>query len=161
MMVLMTHNTDISDAWEREGEDPRYFYQFSPKGYAVGINAMVRDDPLSEGHVKVGWRGQVASRTVRESPCDRSRRVAASRVGGRAARVVVVPPGGAITTATCLHASHLRVGLRGFGGFGGSAWSHDYPAADKNLSSILDYITHSASGSTARTCSTWTTRRSS
>ena len=23
LMVLMTHNTDISDAWEREGEDPR------------------------------------------------------------------------------------------------------------------------------------------
>jgi hypothetical protein len=41
VMVLMTHNTDISDAWEREGEDPRYFYQFSPKGYAVGINAML------------------------------------------------------------------------------------------------------------------------
>jgi hypothetical protein len=41
IMVLMTHNTDISDAWEREGEDPRYFYQFSPKGYAVGINAML------------------------------------------------------------------------------------------------------------------------
>ena len=33
-------------------------------------------------------------------------------------------------------------GLRGFGGFGGAAWSHDYPAADKNISSILDYITH-------------------
>ena len=33
-------------------------------------------------------------------------------------------------------------GLRGFGGFGGAAWSHDYPAADKNLSSILDYITN-------------------
>ena len=26
LMVLMTHNTDISDAWEREGEDPQYFY---------------------------------------------------------------------------------------------------------------------------------------
>ena len=36
LMVLMTHNTDISDAWEREGEDPRYFYSFSPDGYAVG-----------------------------------------------------------------------------------------------------------------------------
>ena len=43
-MVFMTHNTDISDAWEREGEDPRYFYQFSPKGYAVGINVMLYDD---------------------------------------------------------------------------------------------------------------------
>jgi hypothetical protein len=40
-MVLMTHNTDISDAWEREAEDPRYFYSFSPKGYAVGVNAMM------------------------------------------------------------------------------------------------------------------------
>jgi hypothetical protein len=41
LMVLMTHNTDISDAWEREGEDPRYFYLFSPNGYAVGINVMM------------------------------------------------------------------------------------------------------------------------
>ena len=41
IMVLMTHNTDISDAWEREGEDPRYFYSFSPNGYAVGINAVI------------------------------------------------------------------------------------------------------------------------
>jgi hypothetical protein len=41
LMVLMTHNTDISDAWEREGEDPRYFYLFSPNGYAVGINVVV------------------------------------------------------------------------------------------------------------------------
>ena len=41
IMVLMTHNTDISDAWEREGEDPRYFYQFSPEGYAVGINVIL------------------------------------------------------------------------------------------------------------------------
>jgi len=41
IMVLMSHNTDISDAWEREGEDPRYFYSFSPKGYAVGINAIM------------------------------------------------------------------------------------------------------------------------
>jgi len=41
VMVFMTHNTDISDAWEREGEDPRYFYEFSPKGYAVGVNVML------------------------------------------------------------------------------------------------------------------------
>ena len=41
IMVLMTHNTDISDAWEREGEDPRFFYSFSPTGYAVGINAVL------------------------------------------------------------------------------------------------------------------------
>ena len=41
VMVLMTHNTDISDAWEREGEDPDFFYSFSPYGYAVGINVML------------------------------------------------------------------------------------------------------------------------
>ena len=41
IMVLMTHNTDISDAWEREGEDPRFFYNFSPQGYGVGLNVVV------------------------------------------------------------------------------------------------------------------------
>lgn len=41
VMVLMTHNTDIGDSWEREGEDPEFFRQFSPGGYAVGINAVL------------------------------------------------------------------------------------------------------------------------
>jgi hypothetical protein len=41
IMVLMTHNTDLGDSWEREGEDPGYFYQFSPPGYAFGINVLV------------------------------------------------------------------------------------------------------------------------
>ena len=41
LMVLMTHNTDIADAWEREGEDPQYFYRFSPPGYALGINVLI------------------------------------------------------------------------------------------------------------------------
>jgi len=41
VMVLMTHNTDISDSWEREGEDPRYFRQFSVDGYAVAINTLL------------------------------------------------------------------------------------------------------------------------
>jgi hypothetical protein len=41
LMVLMTHNTDIQDAWEREGDDPQYFYNFSPRGYAFGINAIL------------------------------------------------------------------------------------------------------------------------
>jgi hypothetical protein len=41
LMVLMTHNTDISDAWEREGEDPEFFYSFSPDGYAVGLNIVL------------------------------------------------------------------------------------------------------------------------
>jgi len=41
LMVLMTHNTDIADSWEREGEHPSYFYAFSPRGYAFGINAVL------------------------------------------------------------------------------------------------------------------------
>jgi hypothetical protein len=41
LMVLMTHNTDVSDSWEREGEDPKYFYTFSVKGYQVAINVLI------------------------------------------------------------------------------------------------------------------------
>lgn len=41
IMVLMTHNTDVADSWEREGEDPGFFYQFSPDGYALGINVLL------------------------------------------------------------------------------------------------------------------------
>ncbi|MGE3840607.1 MAG: DUF4159 domain-containing protein [Vicinamibacterales bacterium] len=41
LMVLMTHNTDIQDSWEREGDDPSYFHAFSPRGYAFGINAIL------------------------------------------------------------------------------------------------------------------------
>lgn len=41
LMVVMSHNTDISDTWEREGEEREYFYRFSPDGYAFGINVMM------------------------------------------------------------------------------------------------------------------------
>ncbi len=41
IMVLMTHNTDIGDSWEREGENYDYFLKFSPAGYAVGINSVL------------------------------------------------------------------------------------------------------------------------
>jgi hypothetical protein len=41
VMVFMTHNTDVADAWEREGEDRDYFQHFSPDGYAVGINTLL------------------------------------------------------------------------------------------------------------------------
>lgn len=41
IMVLMTHNTDIGDSWEREGDDPDYFYTFSVDGYAFGINVLI------------------------------------------------------------------------------------------------------------------------
>jgi hypothetical protein len=41
LMVLMTHNTDIGDSWEREADDPAYFLNFSVDGYAFGINVLV------------------------------------------------------------------------------------------------------------------------
>jgi hypothetical protein len=41
LMVVMTHNTDIADTWEREGESRRYFDLFSPRGYAVGVNIVL------------------------------------------------------------------------------------------------------------------------
>jgi hypothetical protein len=41
LMVLMTHNTDFGDSWEREADDPNYFYRFSVDGYAFGINVLL------------------------------------------------------------------------------------------------------------------------
>jgi hypothetical protein len=41
IMVLITHNTDFGDSFERESDDPRYFMEFSVPGYAFGINALV------------------------------------------------------------------------------------------------------------------------
>jgi hypothetical protein len=41
IIVVMTHNTDVSNSWERETEDAQYFYQFSIDGYALGINVLL------------------------------------------------------------------------------------------------------------------------
>ena len=41
LMALFTHNTDLGDSWEEEASNPQYFYQFSTKGYAFGINVLV------------------------------------------------------------------------------------------------------------------------
>jgi hypothetical protein len=39
IMVMICHNTDNGDGWEREGEDEWYFREFSEKkAYPVGIN---------------------------------------------------------------------------------------------------------------------------
>ena len=38
IMVAMTHNTDIGDSMEREGDDPEYFAEYSPEGYALATN---------------------------------------------------------------------------------------------------------------------------
>ena len=41
IMVVMTHNTDIGDSMEREGDDPAYFAAFSPEGYALATNIVL------------------------------------------------------------------------------------------------------------------------
>jgi hypothetical protein len=39
IMVLAIHNSDVSDGWEREGENAEYFAFFSePRAYPLGIN---------------------------------------------------------------------------------------------------------------------------
>jgi hypothetical protein len=41
IMVLITHNTDFGDAFEREGDNRAYFERFAGVGYAFGINALL------------------------------------------------------------------------------------------------------------------------
>ncbi len=41
IMVAMSFNTDIGDSWEREGEDPDFFRQFSADGYALGVDILM------------------------------------------------------------------------------------------------------------------------
>ena len=41
IMIAMTRNTDIADAWEREGENPEYFQRFSLIGYGLGVNVLL------------------------------------------------------------------------------------------------------------------------
>jgi hypothetical protein len=39
LMVIICHNTDLGDGWEREGESPDFFKIFSaPRAYPMGIN---------------------------------------------------------------------------------------------------------------------------
>lgn len=39
IMVIAIHNSDVSDGWEREGENPDYFHTFAEKiSYPLGIN---------------------------------------------------------------------------------------------------------------------------
>ncbi len=41
VMVMMTHNTDFGDAYEREAEMPDYFKTFSVTGYALGVDILL------------------------------------------------------------------------------------------------------------------------
>ena len=41
LIAVATHNTDIGDGFEREGEGEWYFQEYSTKAYAIGINIVV------------------------------------------------------------------------------------------------------------------------
>ena len=42
MMILAIHNSDVSDGWEREGEDELYFTRYSERiAYPLGINIIL------------------------------------------------------------------------------------------------------------------------
>ena len=41
LMAVATHNTDIADGWEREGESRDFFDRFSIDAYAFSINVLV------------------------------------------------------------------------------------------------------------------------
>ncbi len=40
LMAVATHNTDIADGWEREGESKEFFDRFSIDAYAITINIL-------------------------------------------------------------------------------------------------------------------------
>ena len=41
LVVLVSMNSDVSDSWEREGDNPAYFDVFGRDGYALGVNVAV------------------------------------------------------------------------------------------------------------------------
>jgi hypothetical protein len=40
-MVVLTHNTDIADGWEREADMEAFFQRFAWQAYSLGINVMM------------------------------------------------------------------------------------------------------------------------
>jgi len=41
ILVIMTHNTDFGDAFERETDSHEYFLAFAGAGYAFGVDALI------------------------------------------------------------------------------------------------------------------------
>lgn len=41
MLVVITHNTDFGDAFEREGDSREYFERFAGPGYAFGVDVLI------------------------------------------------------------------------------------------------------------------------
>lgn len=40
LLAVATHNTDIADGWEREGESKEFFDRFSVRSYAMAVNIL-------------------------------------------------------------------------------------------------------------------------
>jgi hypothetical protein len=41
LAVHVSMNSDVSDSWEREGDNQDYFNAYAGKGYALGVNVAV------------------------------------------------------------------------------------------------------------------------
>ncbi len=41
LLVVISFNTDIADGWEREGDVPHFFYNFSPQAYGLALNILM------------------------------------------------------------------------------------------------------------------------
>jgi hypothetical protein len=41
LLVLVSMNSDVSDSWEREGDNKDYFRAYATKGYTLGVNVAV------------------------------------------------------------------------------------------------------------------------
>ena len=41
LVVLVSMNSDVSDSWEREGDNAAYFSVFGRDGYALGVDVAV------------------------------------------------------------------------------------------------------------------------
>jgi hypothetical protein len=41
LVVFVSVNSDVSDSWEREGDNPDYFHTYGGKGYSLGVNVAV------------------------------------------------------------------------------------------------------------------------
>ena len=41
LAVLVSMNSDVSDSWEREGDDQEYFEAYAGKGYALGVDVAI------------------------------------------------------------------------------------------------------------------------
>jgi hypothetical protein len=41
LIVLVSMNSDVSDSWEREGDNLDYFHTYGAKGYALGVDVAV------------------------------------------------------------------------------------------------------------------------